>query len=504
MNKLRLFITVSGVFMLLFFAPWIVSAQAPTADITPPSDVENVKASAGDRELILTWSPATDDVGVIGYKIYYGFEHVGTGTEASYSETLDVGNVSEFTLKGLGNDKPYYLVVTAYDASGNESEFYSSEASATPKQMVAAAETPPSDDVTAPTVSKAEAPNKETVKVVFSEAIKLPEKDAEEAFTIQNSKTLEVLEVMAAMMDPADTGGKTVLLTTQSQTAGTEYILTAGVDIEDKAGNPIVSGTSDTAIFSGSGIEKPVLVAEEEKKEEEKPAAPEADTTAPSVKDVVVLNETTIEVSFTEPVTLNLDPSENFSIAVKDKLDQSLKILAISVADTNDKVTLTTEPQKALIYALFITGVADIAGNALDTESNKKDFQGLGPTADVTPPENVTDLVAKILNETAVRLNWKASANTAGDLFDQLLYMSGDLGQTYGTAKSMGKDVTASDMKAMEPGKEYYFKVTTKDAVGNESSGTVVAVKLPETGMGIGLLAVMSLAGGSLFRRKQK
>lgn len=62
-----------------------------------------------------------DDLG--GYVIYDGT------SSGSYGMWTDVGNVTQFTLDSL-TAGTYYFVVTAYDASGNESS-YSNEIFAT-------------------------------------------------------------------------------------------------------------------------------------------------------------------------------------------------------------------------------------------------------------------------------------------------------------------------------------------------------------------------------------
>jgi hypothetical protein len=64
-------------------------------------------------------SPLTD---LAGYKIYYG---TAFGT---YDHSIDVGNVTTYTLTGLAQGQTYYIAVIAYDTSNNQSGF-SNEAS---------------------------------------------------------------------------------------------------------------------------------------------------------------------------------------------------------------------------------------------------------------------------------------------------------------------------------------------------------------------------------------
>jgi fibronectin type III domain protein len=62
----------------------------------------------------LEWdkSPGRD---VKGYRVHYGT------ASRTYSKTIDVGNVTTYTVSNLTPRKRYYFVVTAYDAKGSES-----------------------------------------------------------------------------------------------------------------------------------------------------------------------------------------------------------------------------------------------------------------------------------------------------------------------------------------------------------------------------------------------
>ena len=83
--------------------------------ITVPAFAANVS---------LTWeAPTTNEDGtpltdLSGYKLHWG------GSTGVYASTIDVGNVTAFTLN-LGNveDETVYINVTAYDLSGNESVY---------------------------------------------------------------------------------------------------------------------------------------------------------------------------------------------------------------------------------------------------------------------------------------------------------------------------------------------------------------------------------------------
>jgi len=63
----------------------------------------------------LTWDPNTE-TDLAGYKVYYG---TASGT---YTQTVDVGKVSTFTIAGLASAK-WFFAVTAYNGGGLESGF---------------------------------------------------------------------------------------------------------------------------------------------------------------------------------------------------------------------------------------------------------------------------------------------------------------------------------------------------------------------------------------------
>jgi lysophospholipase L1-like esterase len=81
------------------------------ADTTAPvwTNGTLTESNVTKTSLTLTWSVASDNVGVIGYKVYQGTEYLGTVTGNTYSIT------------GLTKGTPYTFKVEATDAAGNES-----------------------------------------------------------------------------------------------------------------------------------------------------------------------------------------------------------------------------------------------------------------------------------------------------------------------------------------------------------------------------------------------
>lgn len=490
----------------------LVLAVAPTlaaTDVLPPSDVENVKAKAGNGEVTLSWDAATDNVGVVGYNIYYGTQAV-TPDAGEYTETADAGDVNQFTVKSLENGKAYYFAITAYDEAANESESYSNEASAQPTGDKAAT------DKEAPKVKEAEALYQTAVKVLFTEEVKLPKETPELAFQITNTKSLATLEVTDVMLakdykgeiykkDDKKTDQEKeaemknmIIVVTEAQKAKDEYKLEVTADVEDAAGNPVASGTADTGIFTGSG--------EAEPKEEEKEKEADVDKEAPKVASAKAKSSTEITVTFSEKIVLNKDPKTNFLIVSEEDADKELDVVGVVLGGDGKTVTLTTANQEAVKYSVVALEVKDLAGNMVAVESSSTSFEGKAAETliDKLAPENISNFVAKVVDKVVVKLTWTASVNSTKDLADQVLYKSKDGGKTYDKGTSLGKTVTSYELKNLVPGMEYWLKITTKDTAGNESEGIINKIMLPETGIGTAGLLLGSALFPSLWRRKRK
>jgi fibronectin type 3 domain-containing protein len=67
-------------------------------------------------DISLTWDPNNEPT-VDGYKLYYGT------SSKNYSESIDIGNNTKYTIKNLKRGQTYFIAVTAYDIEGNESGF---------------------------------------------------------------------------------------------------------------------------------------------------------------------------------------------------------------------------------------------------------------------------------------------------------------------------------------------------------------------------------------------
>jgi len=95
---------------------------------------------------------------------------------------------------------------------------------------------------------------------------------------------------------------------------------------------------------------------------------------------------------------------------------------------------------------------------------------------DTLPPENVTAFSAvagySVSDANTVSLLWTASADSTGDLADQILYV--DAGSGYDGGTALGKTATTLIKKGLNDATAYKFKITTRDTGNHESSGSIV------------------------------
>ncbi len=495
----------SAILATFLFSSLALTAFA--ADTANPSDVVNLKATAKDKSVELTWDKATDDIGVTGYKVFYGLTSV-TKKGDKYDSQKDVKDVLKYTVPGLTSGKKYYFSVVAYDAAGNESLNWATglkgvnEISATP---VEGAKDDANKDKDAPQVADAEALNNIEAKVVFSEEIVLPKENPEDAFDVEDQDKFGPLLITEAKLDAEDETNKTVILTTAKQQENVEYKLTVGIDVKDKAGNPMVSGTSDTAVFQGSGEEKP-----------------SADVVGPSVVKIEPVDNTHVLVNFDETIVLSIDPSANFEITAESDKTKKLSVLGIKLGTNSASVEdasaiVTTSPQEKIKYVVKVVKLKDEAGNVVNPTKNSAIFEGVAgavpddnkdddePKDDLIAPKDVMNFLATKIAQAekyAVKLTWKIPAENK-DTKEQIVYKSTDKGKEYDKEAGLAPEKTEYEVKNLDPG-EYWFKVTQKDAAGNESKGVVTKIILSKTGPGLIGLVIFSLFAGRAATRKRK
>ncbi|MBI2304051.1 MAG: PKD domain-containing protein [Chloroflexi bacterium] len=124
---------------IVSYSPYL-TAPAPCA---PPSPPTGLGATPGSGSLRLSWN-ANPEGDMAGYRIYWD-----TDSGFPYANVITAGNTTAYTLTSLTGGITYFVAVTAYDTTGDES-WYSEEVFAQP----AALSPPTADFLGSPTSGK--------------------------------------------------------------------------------------------------------------------------------------------------------------------------------------------------------------------------------------------------------------------------------------------------------------------------------------------------------------
>src|SRR4029078_6974066 len=117
--------------------PQLVVTTQASADTTPPSAPTNLSASAASATRVdLSWTAATDNVGVTGYEIFRGA-----------TSTPRIANVTTYSDTGLQPSSGYTYTVRARDAAGLWSSLSTPASATTPSGPATATFTPTADTI---------------------------------------------------------------------------------------------------------------------------------------------------------------------------------------------------------------------------------------------------------------------------------------------------------------------------------------------------------------------
>lgn len=116
----------------------------PTEDIKRPTTPTHFRAIPSNGAVYLYWYPSRDDSGISHYVIsaslYHRDDPVARDPSVKPQEMQDTfvtpTNQSNYKLEGLDSDELYFFRIIAVDNAGNESSYWSEEATATTKSSI--------------------------------------------------------------------------------------------------------------------------------------------------------------------------------------------------------------------------------------------------------------------------------------------------------------------------------------------------------------------------------
>jgi hypothetical protein len=212
------------------------------------------------------------------------------------------------------------------------------------------------DDAIPPTVTSVFATSNTTLVVRFSEPVS-DDAASPSRYTVKDSDGA-ALPVVAAVLNDVKTE---VTLTTWPMTAGVSYSVTVA-GITDRNGNPIAANATT---FDGTPVDA------------------STDVTGPRVLSANSTSNTTVVVTFDEPVMGGPDSAENplnYSIVESSRMGSLLPLGIVVVREavlsaSRRTVTLTTLPQTEVGYTLRVTDVKDLVGNQVLPPDRDRPYQ---------------------------------------------------------------------------------------------------------------------------------
>ena len=335
--------------------PIITYVDKAVADTEAPSVPADVKATdVTETTAKLTWSEATDNVGVAGYNVYVN--------EAKVNDTLVTG--TEYSLTDLTAATEYSVTVTAVDAAENESA--KSEAVVFTTEAEKDTEAP-----TAPTEVKATEVTETTAKVTWSEA-------TDNVGVVGYNVYLNETKVNDTLV----TGTEYALT---ELTEATEYAVR--VTAVDAAENE--SARSEAATFTTL------------KKEEPK------DTEAPSVPTAVAAADIT---QTTAKVTWDAS-TDNVGVVGYNVYVNEAKVNASPVTVTEYDLTGLTE---ATEYTVKVTAVDAAENESARSEAVTFTTLEAEEETDTEAPTAPAEVKATEVTETTAKLTWNEATDNVG------------------------------------------------------------------------------------------
>lgn len=293
--------------MTTFFIFFIFGTIKPTfAD----SQIQ-LKWNATTGSVVVSWN-ANSESDLAGYKIYYGTE--------PRSNIINVGNTTSYSISDLTAGQTYYFELTAFDQSGNESNF---------SEQVAFEV----KDTDGPEMVNVFCLKKDLVVVEFNEKIDSVSAVIASNYTINNGIVVQSVELQSDQ--------KTVHLITLDHEIG-EYILTVtGVKDAASPSNTIEpENNQKTYSWEGEDTTPPFLLNHREYKD-------------------------FINLTFNEPLAYStVNNKSNYEFI------PSLDIYDISRNDSCTSISLSTQEHTlGILYKLVISNISDVAGNIMSPDT---------------------------------------------------------------------------------------------------------------------------------------
>ena len=391
-------------------------STSPCVDVTAPSAPTGVKLlAATDSSAVLSWTPSTDDVGVVEYGLYLSGLVAGTG--------LLVGRVSEAsaTLSNLDCGTTYGLGIDAADAAGNRS----TRGTATFTTAACVDKTPPS----APSALAVTGATQDQIAVKWTAST-------------DNVGVTGYGRYVASNQVGSNT---TTAATFGSLQCGTTYIL--GIDATDAAGNRSTKSTMSAATAACS---------------ETPPAT--GDKTAPSAPQSLGVSSATQSA-----ITLSWGSASDNVGVTNYRVYRDGTMIGQGPGSGGGYTNTWTDSSRACGTSYqYAVEAQDAAGNTgprgTVTAATAACSETPPATGDKTAPSAPQSLGVSSATQSAITLSWGSASDNVG-VTNYRVYRDGTMiGQGPGSGGGYTNTWTDSSRTC---GTSYQYAVEAQDAAGN-------------------------------------
>jgi hypothetical protein len=371
--------------------------------------------SAGTASL--AWDPVPD-TDLAGYRIYYGT------SPTSYTQSVDVGNVTQATISGLTDCTLYYFGVKAYDTAANESTTYSNQVQGWSRPVVTSATPSAAEQGRTLTVTIAGTNFPTGATALFSNA----------GITV-NSTTVNAC-------------GQLTLNVTVGTAAATGV---SNLDVTDLDG---VFGTG-TALFTVQPTVAPTVAST---------TPPDGATgVSVAVNPTVTFSEAMLAASITATNVRLLDAG---GVAVP----QAAGSPTLAGSGLLATITPTANLLQGVTYKIQVvggaSGVKDLANHAM--ASTMTQASGFGTVADTTPP-TISVVASTSVASTTATITWTTNEASDSQVFfrkqGDAAYQQTAIDATLVTSHSTG-------LTGLSDSTTYEYYVRSADSAGNAATSS--------------------------------
>jgi hypothetical protein len=362
----------------------------------------------------IAWDPVLD-TDLQGYRVYYGT------SPSSYTQSVDVQNVTQTTISGLTDCTTYYFGVKAYDTAGNESATFSNQVQGWSRPVVSGV-----------TPSSAEAGRSLSLTISgsnFAAGAAALFSNGGVTVTSSTVNACGQLTVNVTVANNATAGASSVDVTNTDNVYGTGV----GIFSVQAATAPAVASTTPLDAAGGVSV---------------------------AVKPTVTFSEEMLPSSITATTVRLLDDT-----------GAAVAQAAGSPSLSGNGLTVTLTPAANLTqgktYRIQVaSGVLDLANHGM--ASTMTQAAGFSTVADTTAP-TISSVASTAVAGTTATITWTTSESANGQVFFRrqadAAYQQTVLDATFVTAHSTA-------LAGLDPGTTYEYYVQSADSAGNTATST--------------------------------